>query len=226
MKLPQTFSLTFHMQTPIMLAHPWLAFDGILAHLINREIRGQDYYTLPSKEVVSQNFLYHGSVMPLSQTRDVFHASVAQLDVNEANVATIYKRFDERDCHKIETSVKKLQIDRGHYRAYMMKLPYIPARKIVFYCAGNLKEVLRLIQFLPGLGKKVAYGYGLFKSVSVEETETDYSLVKDGVAMRPLPCFLGYASDEKMMLAYKSPFWDKRNVTVCVPPGAKSKRFD
>ncbi len=221
----QPFALSFHMQTPIMLAHPWLAFDGILAHLLNREIRGQDYYTLPSKEPVDS--VQQVNCMPIRKTicygyGDVLHASVAQLDVSDVNVATIYKRFDERSCHKIDTAMKKLQIDRGHYRAYMMRMPYLPARKITFYINGDVREILRLIQYLPGLGKKVGYGYGMIKSVSVEETPEDFSLIKDGVAMRPLPCWF-CDGEEKMMLAWKPPYWDKRNVTACVPPGAKVK---
>ena len=213
------FSLTFHMQTPIMLAHPWLSFDGLLAHLMVRERLGQEYYTLPSKQPI--DLTYVTKDLPFKHTAGLPHASVAQLDMSTVNTATIYKRFDERDCHKIDTATKKVQIDRGHYRAYMMKLPYVPANTVTFYGNGWLSEVLRLIQYLPGLGKKVAYGYGAIKSVSAEETREDYSLVKDGVAMRPLPYSLGYGSDEKMMLAYKSPYWDKRNITPCVPPGAK-----
>lgn len=213
------------MQTPIMLGHPWIALDGILAHLINRELRGQDYYTLPSKEPISQNFLYKGTLMPLAQTKDVFHGSVAWLDYTEASTTTIYKRFAEQQSHTIKTKTKAVDIVRGHFKAYAMKLPYIPARTASFYAHGNLKEVLRLLSFLPGLGKKVAYGYGMIKSVSVEETEADFSLVKDRIAMRPLPCSLGFDSDEKMMLAYKSPYWDKRNVAACVPPGAKLNEY-
>jgi hypothetical protein len=209
------------MQTPILLGHPWLAFDGIIAHLINRELRGQDYYTLPSKEVVSQTFLYHGSVMPLVQTRDVFHASVAWLDCNEAHVTTLYKRFAEQYAHNLKTDKKEIDISRGHFKAYAMKLPYISAHTATFYARGNIQETLRLLSYLPGLGKKVAYGYGAIKSVSVEETEADYSLIKDGVAMRPLPCYLGFDSDEKMILNYKSPYWNRNEAKLCVPPGAK-----
>jgi len=221
------FSLTFHMQTPIMLGSPWLMFDGIIAHLLNRELRGQDYYTLPSKEPVPQRFLYRGRVMPLAQLRDVFRASVAWFDVptEKAGVATIYKRFHEADCHEIATQTKKVQVGRGHFRAYMMRLPYLPATKATFYVNGDVQEVLRLINYLPGLGKKTAYGYGMIRSVNVEETPEDYSLVKDGVAMRPLPCSLGYDSDERMMLAFKAPYWDKRNVAACVPPGARLKVY-
>lgn len=61
----------------------------------------------------------------------------------------------------------------------------------------------------------------MIRSVSIEETDEDYSLIKDSVAMRPLPCKWGNESSEKMMLAYRSPYWDKRNVVKCVPPGAE-----
>jgi len=222
------FSVTFHMQSPVCLGHPWIAGDGIIAHLINQERRGQDYYTLPSKTPISQNFLYRGQTMPLAQTRDVFHASVAQFDVDKsmASVTTLYKRFYEQQAHEVDTKTPKVHLNRGYFRAYMMRLPIIPARKVTFYFRGNMQEVLRLLSYLPGIGKKVADGYGFYNSVSVEETLENYSLVKDGVAMRPLPCSLGYESNEKMMLAYKAPYWDKRCVEPCVPPGAVLHRFN
>lgn len=210
------FSLTFHMQTPVMLAHPWLSFDGLIAHLMVRERLGLNYYLLPSKQPVDLSHIT--SKLPFKHTDGLPHASVAQLDTDVVNTATIYKRFDEANCHKIDTKVKKVQIDRGHYRAYMMRLPYLPAQKITFYGYGDLQEVLRLIQYLPGLGKKIAYGYGMIKSVSVDEIKEDCSLIRDGLAMRPLPCKLGYKSDVVMRLAWRSPYWDKCNVAVCVPP--------
>ena len=73
----------------------------------------------------------------------------------------------------------------------MMRLPYLPATSATFYVNGDVGEVLRLVQYLPGLGKKTAYGYGMIRSVSVEETPEDWSLVKDGVAMRAVALQLG-----------------------------------
>lgn len=223
------FKVTFSLQTPVVLGAPWLNFDGVISHLIFRERLGQDYYTLPSKEPVT---IHDGQLLkPLKRSRtygagdggEIIHASVAQFDVSidQAGTVTVYKRFDEQYCHEIATDTRKVNVGSGLFRAYMMKLPYLPARSATFYCNGDLAEIVRLIGYLPGLGKKTAYGYGMINSVSVEETPEDYSLIKDGVAMRPLPCSFGYDSDEKMMLAYKSPYWDKRNVAVCVPPGAK-----
>lgn len=217
----QPFKITFFLQTPVVLGSSWLMFDGIIAHLLFRERLRQDYYTLPSKEPVT---IPDQQLMnPLKRSYDLVHASVAQFNIpnDRAGTVTVYKRFDERSCHEIATQTKKVNVGSGLFRAYMMRLPYLPATSATFYCYGNMAEVVRLIRFLPALGKKTAYGYGAIHSVTVEETPEDFSLVKDGVAMRPLPCSFGYESDEKMYLAYKAPYWDKRNVTACVPPGAK-----
>jgi hypothetical protein len=213
------------MQSPnIVLGSPWLNFDGIIAYLLVREQLGQDYWILPSKEPVDVSGCLKNP--PIKKTGELWHASVAQFPDNaKVGVTTFYKRFDERNCHIIETTIKKLQIDRGHYRAYMMNIAHVTTRTASFYVNGDLQEVLRLISYLPALGKKGVDGCGFFKSVSVEETPEDYSLVKDGVAMRSLPCFLGYTSDENIRLAWKSPFWAKENVTDCVPPGAVLHRF-
>ena len=35
----------------------------------------------------------------------------------------------------------------------MMRLPYLPAKTATFYCCGDMAEVIRLIGYLPGLGK-------------------------------------------------------------------------
>ncbi len=224
------FKVTFYLQTPIVLGSPWLNFDGIVSHLRQRELLGQDYYTLPSKEPMSQYQVWRGNTLQLfQQTRDVLHASVAQFDVGteQAGVVTVYKRFHEANCHEINTKISKVQVGRGHFRAYMMKLPYLPARSVTFYCNGDMGEILRLIGYLPGLGKKTAYGYGMIKSVSADLTDENYSLVKDGVAMRPIPLDLKrFDSDDKMMLAYRAPYWDKRNVAPCIPPGAVVKRLN
>jgi CRISPR type IV-associated protein Csf3 len=207
------------MQSPkIVLGSPWLSFDGIIAYLLVRERLGQDYWTLPSKQPIDVSPYLQNP--PIKRTGELWHASVAQFPPEaKVGVTKFYKRFDERNCHIIQTTIKKLQIDRGHYRAYMMNIAHVTTSKVWFYVNGNIEEVYRLISNLAGLGKKVVDGCGWFHSVSVEKMDKDYSLSKDGLAMRPLPCKFGYKSDVVMRLAWRSPYWDKCNVAVCVPPG-------
>jgi len=202
-----------------MLGHPWLHLDGILAHLINRMLRGPDYYVLPSKRPVDPQ--QPQRVMPLKNTRDVFHASVSLFDCEEAYAGSLYKRFYSFQSTRVKTRKAKVDLARGLYKLYAMRLPYIPARTVTFYCCGDINRVLQLLSFLPALGKKTAVGYGQYRSLTVEETAEDYSLVRDGVAMRPIPLEMCRYAERQMMLAYRPPYWDKRLIKPCAPPGAK-----
>ena len=212
--------IIFTMTTPIVLAHPWLHLDGILAHLINRELSGSDYYVLPSKQPIEPSSPIRR--MPLKNFKDFFHASISFFEPNQASTTTIYKRFYEQEAHTIETKKAKIDLGRGPFRSYMMRLPYIPARTVTFHALGDPREIGRLLSHLAGLGKKVVLGFGAIKSFRIEEEEEeDHSLIMDGKAMRPIPMRYCKRASEQMMLAYRPPYWDKRLVAACASPGAE-----
>lgn len=59
--------------------------------------------------------------------------------------------------------------------------------RVRFYGVGDMAEVERLLNILPGLGRKTMRGYGAIKRVEVAPVDTDYSLVRNGIALRPMP---------------------------------------
>jgi len=212
------------MTTPICLAHPWLHLDGILSHLIFREKMGLNYYTLPSKQPLSRRDLMNMGVqprqfMPLARLGPIYHASVSFLEPKQLYTVTIYKRFHERHAETLRR--KYIQRSRGRFRDWAIKLPIIPAEKVVFYAYGDLHETLRLLNHLPGLGKKVNIGFGAFKSIEIEELKEDHSVVWRGKAMRPIPVKMCAYASETMLLAYRPPYWDRRNIAECAVPGSR-----
>jgi CRISPR type IV-associated protein Csf3 len=212
------------MRSPkIALGSRWLHFDGIIAYLMLREKLGEDYWTLPSKDPIDISPYIKDP--PVKKTGELWHASVAQFpEYAKVEYTTLYKRVDERYCHTIDTKIQKLRVDRGHFRAYMMNIPTIQTNKVSFYVNGDLDEIKRLLMHVSGLGKKTRAGCGYInrsKPLLVEGTPEDYSLIKDGVAMRPLPTSMGYRGSVLMWLPWHAPYWDKRNVTACIAPGAK-----
>jgi len=114
-----------------------------------------------------------------------------------------------------------VDLGRGFFRLYMMKLPYIPARTVTFYCRGIEGEIRDLLRDLPALGKKAVIGFGAISSYSVDVIEEDLSVVCNGVAMRPIPRWALKSWSELVPLAYKPPYWDKRNIELCAPPGSR-----
>ncbi|XRP97790.1 hypothetical protein ACO3UB_08325 (plasmid) [Methanocaldococcus sp. 16A] len=217
----QPLKIVFRMITPICLGHPWINFDSLIAHLkLRRDY--PDYRALPSC-----NPIYDiGKIdLPLKRFKFgcdfVYHASVSIFDVSDYYSATIYKRFTEKYLRYEKMRVKQIQRGSGFFRDFMINHIYIPAKTVTFYVCGDKEELEELLKGLPGLGKKTAIGYGFIKEFSIDEADEDYSLVKDGKAMRPIPIKACKEAEDIALLAYKIPYWAKRNVAPCVPPGAK-----
>lgn len=229
--LPLNFfplKIEFRLQTPLALAHPFLHLEGIVAHLWWRMVN-PNYRSLPSKRVIK---IHSNLKLPLKRFyccgQFIYHASVSLIDADRPEealralerlqVAKIYKRFHERNLDYNRVRVKKISRGSGYFKDFAMSLPYIPARRVVFYANGDPDVLEMLFEALPGLGKKTAIGYGFIRDFKIKELDEDYSIVMDGYAMRPIPYFMLKRQEELVMLAYKAPFWAKENVALCAPP--------
>ncbi len=211
--------ISFEMAAPMAMGHPWLHLDGLIAHFVFRNLLGADYWLLPGKLPVPVKI-----PLPLKSTGEMWHASVSIFDANESEWTntTVYKRFDSRHSEMINRGRKRyVQINRGRYKMYMMTLPYLPVKRVRFFACGDIERVQELLSHVQYLGKKAAYGFGAVKSIDVQEHDVDLSVVDDdGVAMRPIPVRLLKKYDDQVRLAWRPPFWDKKNVALCAPPGA------
>lgn len=216
----EPFKVEARLGTPVLLAHPYIHGDSVLMALLMKRILGDDYYTLPAKSPIPVHNLLR---LPLKQTNDVYHASVSQFDTDIIKTETVYKRFDEEHLDKVKSKIKRIRLGQGFYKSYRMNFPVIPTKTVTFYFNGNLNECKRIFEDLTALGKKTDIGYGIVRSISVEPTGEDHSFVKDGMCMRPLPNSefkeLGIPSVSQR-LAWRAPYWDKKNIAMCAAPGA------
>ena len=212
---PVPIEVSFEMGAPIAMGHPWIHFDGLLAHLLFREVLGQDYWLLPGKLPLPITI-----PLPLSRVGSVWCASVSVFDNDEWTTTTVYKRFTERWAHEIRRRPKSVNIVSGRFRMFMMRLPYLPVRRVVFFAHGDLNRVQDLVRHVRFLGKKAAYGLGRVKTVTIQEIEQDNSILDEhGRAMRPLPVQLLQRYEDAVQLACRPPYWDQNSVEVCAPPG-------
>jgi hypothetical protein len=211
------FKVTFRLRSPLALSHPWLAFDGIIAHLLLLKALGPDFFITPKK----LNLLPYLSLpLPLKRTEDVYHASVSIFPTEVIPKLTyLYKRFEAQFASSLKK--KKVDIGRGHFRDFKLSHPYIPMPNVIFYACGDVEYIGELLEGLVGLGDDVRVGFGIISKYEVEECDEDYSLVKDGRAMRPIPTSMCEEFEAQVPLAYKPPYWDPQNVALCVPPGAR-----
>jgi CRISPR type IV-associated protein Csf3 len=223
----EPLKIEFYMQTPICLSSPWISFDGLLAHLKLKEELKDGYHILPSKTPADFSSL----TLPIEKVWSpeegifIYKSSISIFDNDYLFLSKIYKRFYVRDIDRVSTKKKKITRGSGHYRDFIIALPYVPAKTVIFYVNGDKSEIESLLSTLVGLGKKTAIGYGFFNDFSITRIQKDKSLVDSGErmgrAMRPIPIsFLEGSNYQVSLLSYIFPYWDKRNITLCANPFA------
>ncbi len=216
------FRATARLRTPISVTTPWIAFDGLLFHLRLLDLLGRDFYLLPGKLSLAEQMPEERWTIPLARTGSIWHGSASVIEPDTVRVTKTYKRFEDRWTEGL--TLKRVRQGHGHYRAYMMSQPYIPARTVTWWGCGDVAEVERLLRaHVVGLGNDFRIGWGAVSAIDVEEVPEDLSLIRDGKAARALPVSMCEQYGDAAFLAYKPPYWDPRNVALCVPPGARCK---
>jgi len=213
----EPFALRCRLATPVALNHPWLHLDGILAHLIQLRVRGRAYYGLPTK-VPAPVPPGHRYAHLLARTGDLVHASVSWF-APEVRMTSLqyFKRFEAERF----PSRRKIERGSGHYRDWMLRWVLASAEYCTFYGVGNLALLRELLEDLTHLGNDTRVGWGRVQRWELVPLREDWSLVRDGRAMRPIPVRFVRAYADAVPLAWRPPYWDPRNVDLCVPPGAE-----
>lgn len=214
--------VTFFLGSPICISHPWIHLDGLISHLIIKEILGSDYFLLPSKISLMKLIGYEGKslgVSPIKSTAGLSHASISIFDEGEKKsyrVEKMYKRFEDRWA----VGRKKISIASGHYRSHILQHIYLPSNKVVFYVCGKINFLDKLLRKVIAIGDNTRVGWGKVQNFIIEEINNDYSLIKGGKAMRPIPERYLVEVFDKVLLAWKPPYWDAKSVELCAVPGS------
>jgi hypothetical protein len=204
----EPLEIVFYLQTPISLGFPWIFFDSLLAHVRLKEELGERYYSLPTKIPL-------GGVpdIPIKRWHDVPVASVSIFEpTTELHTFSFFKRGD------FPFPRGKISRASGFFKDFYLKVVYVPATRVRFYATGELREVERLVKLVPALGKERNIGFGFVKRVEVREVEHEWGLVKDGIAMRPIPVKYLRSYEDATYMAYKPPYWSKHSVDLCAVP--------
>jgi hypothetical protein len=117
---------------------------------------------------------------------EVWHASALFPDgVAHETLRYWRKRFRQA---RIEITEGSPNLQNGIYREYNHPIPLLLAHRMIAYASGNKKSVQKILRrHIKSLGKKRSYGYGQVTKIECDEMPEDWSLLKDGVAMRWLP---------------------------------------
>lgn len=124
--------------------------------------------------------------------------------------------------NRIELTQGTPNLQNGIYREYNSPLPLLHCHKMIAYAVGDRGRVNQILRkHIKYLGKKSAYGKGRVISVSVEIFGTDYSLTKDGKAMRYLPYDNGIRK-----CRVRPPYWNSYGSVNCCEIGDEYEEND
>lgn len=174
----------------------------------------------------SNNQRYIG--LPLKQLpNNRWAASLGQYKQYEETVEYWVKRPDFgksfADSYLID-DINKVNVKSGHLKAYRTPQVIRIVSDITFYSVGNPEKINAMLSKMKYIGKKTAAGWGAVAEWVVEPCEADYSLIKDGKLMRPVPVDeaegLEFDRDQttKRMCAIRPPYWKHKNMALCYVP--------
>lgn len=103
---------------------------------------------------------------------------------------------------------------QGPYRNYNTPIPISLIPCLVGYFRGDGLEVGKLIKHIKSLGKKRSYGYGKILKTEIKIIEEEYFFIKDGRAMRHIPCSAG-----TRQVRANPPYWHRYNRVQCCEIG-------
>lgn len=194
-----------------ILYHAWFMIHepGVLEGTVKRD--DQKYIGLPLRQEPGNRYA----------------ASVGQYTLYEETVEYWVKRPDFGKAFAdryLEEGVRKVNVKSGHLKAYRTPQVIRVISDIKFYVMGNPERIHEMLGYMQFVGKKGSAGWGAVAEWVVEPCEADYSLIKDGKLMRPIPVDEadGLEFDRsltvKRLCGIRPPYWKAKNTTLCYVP--------
>ena len=141
---------------------------------------------------------------------------------------TVYKGFDAKKYVEHSEQVKPVKslfsVANGKFKRSFETFEKSYIDEVVIYARGDFDTIKELLANLKYIGKKNAYGWGKVQKIVMEETDEDFSIVKDGKLMRHIPIdseYLQKVQKNSYAGALKPlfhPYWDRGRERVCAIP--------
>lgn len=203
------FKVVFHLDGSGLLYDPFepLHLDALLA------------WTLAPRQGVSistRSDIPKDVELPLMKTKIedewVWCASALFPDgVTSEDLRFWRKRFRASKSHFTKGSPN---LTNGPYRDWNMPMQIFLATRMVAYANGNRKRCKKLLREIRYLGKKRAYGLGKIIGIELQQIESDFSIIRDGIAQRWLP-----SSEGTRLVRPRPPYWHPYGRVKCCEVG-------
>lgn len=124
--------------------------------------------------------------------------------------------LDKVDADIVFEEFYKVDISRGKFKAYHIKMYYIIAQYIDWYCVGWPEEIIDLLRFCTHLGKNTGDGWGAVLRWEVTEWPEDWSIRgPQNKLMRAVPL---QQDRNGFLYGLRPSYWNPRHQFICKMP--------
>lgn len=178
----------------------------------------------PTKEQVMQTMAAIAYEIPLEVWEGIYKCSAPVYRYKCEESTKFRKRWEPDGRVDWGKRKAKFSTSEGAEKSYDLPLFVRLTARINWFAVGDQGVIESLLEGATGIGKKRSHGYGQITHWEVKETESDWSLSRDGQLMKPIPSNLFQLlelpfSHDVMQWGYKPPVWLPENKTLCVMPG-------
>lgn len=207
----ENLKITFELDGTGIVLYP--NYPIILDALMAWVVAGRDKKLKP----VTRNGSPYEIMLPLKKWKKGgvwgWHASALFIEGNSIETIGYWrKRF--RQTRYAGLGKQQANIKQGAYRDYNTPLPVTLCNALSAYVVGKRAQIYNILSEIRYIGHKRNMGYGRVLSVSIERTDHDYSIMKNGQAQRFVPDPHG-----RKFIRPRPPYWNNKDKVKCCNVG-------
>lgn len=209
-----------YLQAPI-ICDQFLPLDSILYYHLVRKEMGESVVTKSGESLVR-----HGAniTLPIKKSGPkneawFYACSFAQWPDHTIEDSSFKVKQGDwlRHTEYLEDKTKRIDIARGKYKAYHIKMYYRAATYIDWYCVAWPEKLAELLQFCTHLGKNTGDGWGAVLRWEIVEWPDDWSVRGfNNKLMRNVP--LKDQEGRGFLYGIRPSYWNTRHQFVCKMP--------
>lgn len=207
--------ITVRLAAPVAMNFPWVMLDSALEYLAQKRVLGADFWNHSS--IVFRDYPRRLAeyAQCLAYWNGVPCCSVGQFGTHKIGTARFYKR-----THLDDFPAPKVQLDGFTFKNCQKRVIYAAAETVTFYARGDFAMLSDLLRDLTHIGSMTNHGWGEVGSCVVEPCREDWALIREGMAMRPIPSKLVSSASDVAGLKWRPPYWSGAP-ELCAVPGSE-----
>lgn len=212
----QQLRIRAYLSTPV-ISDKHLPLDAILYYHHVRQHMGEELISKPGESTVREQNVPLLPLLKGGRKDDTwfYHCSFAQWPEKTVEQSSFKVKQGDwlRHSDYLTEKTKKIDAQRGKFKAYHIKMYYRHAEYVEWYCVGIKDKIMQLLQFCTAIGKNTGDGWGQVLRWEVQPWPEDWSIRgHNNKLMRAVPY------DKGIPYGVRPSYWNPKHIFRCIVP--------